>query len=197
MSGDRGVSLRINKDFYRSASGAEAKAVDAAFQGLYDREAIVQSQPAAPADRAGSSGYGATDARTRSFGIGGGGAAPVSRSAGGYGGVNGNVAGRPLATTTPAITERELSERAKVAENVRRIGNKSFFRRGDRWVDSAVESLAEADGAKKAEKTKKIKRFSDEYFELVDKHGKDVAKYLAFDEPVTIVLDGQVYEFVE
>ena len=37
----------------------------------------------------------------------------------------------------------------------------------------------------------------DEYFELVDKHGKNVAKYLAFDEPVLMVLDGQVYEFVE
>ena len=77
---------------------------------------------------------------------------------------------------------------AKVAENVKRIGNKSFFRRGDRWVDSSIDEKLE-------KKAKKIKCFSDEYFQLVDKHGKDVAKYLAFDEPVTLVLDGQVYEF--
>jgi hypothetical protein len=75
-------------------------------------------------------------------------------------------------------------------QNVRYVGSKSFFRRGDRWVDSGVNE-------KNEKNVKKIKRFSDEYFALVDKHGKDVAKYLAFDEPVTLVLGGQVYEFTE
>ena len=40
----------------------------------------------------------------------------------------------------------------------------------------------------------KVKRFSTEYFELIDKYGHDAAKYLANDEPVTVELDGQVYE---
>jgi hypothetical protein len=116
--------------------------------------------------------------------------APAQSGAGGYGGGGyGAVAGRPVATT-PAITVEELAERAKVVQNVRYVGSKSFFRRGDGWVDSGVNE-------KNEKNVKKIKRFSDEYFELVDKHGKDVAKYLAFDEPVTLVLDGQVYEFVE
>jgi Ca-activated chloride channel family protein len=200
VSGGRGVALRINKDFYRSASAAEAKSVEAAFEGLYDRDSVVQSLPAAAQPGATAvADFGATDARAaKAYGLGGGVAGPASRlagGAGGYGSANGNVAGRPAATALP-ITERELAERAKVVENVRRIGNKSFFRRGDRWVDSTVDALDDAD-AKKAEKVKKIKRFSDEYFKLVDKHGKDVAKYLAFDEPVTLMVDGQVYEFVE
>ena len=83
-----------------------------------------------------------------------------------------------------------MLERDKVAQNVRNVGAKSFFRRGERWVDSALTEEQE-------KKAKKIKRFSDEYFELVDRHGKQVAKYLAFDEPVTLVIDGQVYEFID
>jgi Ca-activated chloride channel family protein len=75
----------------------------------------------------------------------------------------------------------------KVAQNVRQIGRKSFYRRGDRWVDSAVTAELE-------KKTTKIKRFSSEYFELIDKYGKDTAKYLATDEPQTIELGGQAYE---
>ena len=42
---------------------------------------------------------------------------------------------------------------------------------------------------------KQIERFSDEYFDLVAKHGKYVAPYLAIDEPVVIELDGQVYQW--
>jgi Ca-activated chloride channel homolog len=176
LGGARGVALRINKDSFRRALADDKTAAEAAFEGLYDRDsAVVQSLPAAaPAGAAGGAGYGA--------GING-----PARSGGGYGGAISSVAGR-TATTAPAIQARELAERAKVAENVKRIGNKSFFRRGDRWVDSSIDEKLE-------KKAKTIKRFSDEYFELVDKHGMDVAKYLAFDEPVTLVLDGQVYEF--
>jgi Ca-activated chloride channel family protein len=192
VGGSRGVALRINKESFRSA-GAEVRAADA-FEGLYDKDAAVaQSAPAAPAGTTGGAGYGArfapADGRSRSGGFGGGGLG------GGIAG-NANIAGRPLSSSTtpsfhaPVMTAREEAERAKVAENVRRIGVKSFFRRGDRWVDSGVDE-------KNEKKAKKIKRFSDEYFELVDKHGKDVAKYLAFDDPVTVVLDGQVYEFVD
>ena len=40
----------------------------------------------------------------------------------------------------------------------------------------------------------KVKRFSTEYFDLIDKYGRDAAKFLATDEPVTVELGGQVYE---
>jgi Ca-activated chloride channel family protein len=193
VGGERGVALRMNKNFYGRASAAEARSAEAAFEGLYDKDAAVaQSAPAgvplagAPAaDARGRAGYG--QAGGGGYGAAGG---PVARSlGGGYGGLR-NGATRPATAATTAITELELAEREKVVQNVRYVGSKSFFRRGDRWVDSGVNE-------KNEKNVKKIKRFSDEYFALVDKHGKDVAKYLAFDEPVTLVLGGQVYEFTE
>lgn len=78
----------------------------------------------------------------------------------------------------------------KVAQNVRQIGRKAFYRHGDRWVDSAVTPELE-------KKTVKVNRFSPEYFELIDKYGKDAAKYLATDEPITVELGGQAYEILE
>ena len=42
---------------------------------------------------------------------------------------------------------------------------------------------------------RKIERYSREYFELVERHGKHVAQYLALDEPVLIKLDGTTYSW--
>jgi Ca-activated chloride channel family protein len=191
VGGERGVALRLNKNFYGRASAAEAKLAESAFEGLYDKDAaVVQSAPA----NAPLAGAPAADARSRAgYGQAGGGygaAGTTARSLGGYGGGLGANGAARKATITSAITVEELAEREKVVQNVRYVGSKSFFRRGDRWVDSGVNE-------KNEKNVKKIKRFSDEYFALVDKHGKDVAKYLAFDEPVMLVLGGQVYEFIE
>jgi Ca-activated chloride channel family protein len=79
-------------------------------------------------------------------------------------------------------------EGAKIAENVRSIGRKVFYRRGDRWVDSTVT-------AEQEKQPIKIERYSKEYFDLIDKYGRDVAKYMTFDEPVVIELDGKAYSF--
>lgn len=73
-----------------------------------------------------------------------------------------------------------------VLESVRNIGQKSFYRRNDRWEDSTVK----ADDAKNATR---IVQFSDEYFALAEKFGGTLARYLAFDEPVLLSLGGQVY----
>ena len=79
---------------------------------------------------------------------------------------------------------------AKVVENVRQVGRKAFYRQGDRWVDSVVT----ADKEKSQKPVTKVKHFSTEYFDLIDKYGRDAAKFLATDEPVTVELGGQVYE---
>jgi Ca-activated chloride channel family protein len=84
--------------------------------------------------------------------------------------------------------ETKDSEGAKVANNVRNIGRKVFYRRNNNWVDSAVT-------AEQEKQPIKVERFSNEYFELIDKYGRDVAKYLTFDEPVVIELGGKVYSF--
>ena len=81
-----------------------------------------------------------------------------------------------------------LEDRQVVAKSMINVGRKTFNRRGDRWVDSTLSE-------EKEKQAKQIERFSDEYFELVAKHGKHVAPYLAIEEPVTIELDGQVYQW--
>ena len=76
------------------------------------------------------------------------------------------------------------------APSIQTIGSKTFYHRGQVWVDSAVD-------AKMEKKAKKIERYSREYFALIDKHGKDAAKYLAIEGDVIFVLDGKVYKIVD
>ena len=102
---------------------------------------------------------------------------------------NSGAATAPAASAFGGVTEAK-DDVAKVAENVRQIGRKAFYRQGNRWVDSAVS----ADKEKSEKPAIKVERFSTEYFDLIDKYGRDAAKYLASDEPVTVELGGQVYE---
>ncbi len=76
-----------------------------------------------------------------------------------------------------------------VVNNVRQVGDKAFYRQGQRWVDSVVSDKKQQEKA-----AVKVIRFSDEYFQLIDKYGREAAKYLAQDEPVTIELGGQIYD---
>jgi Ca-activated chloride channel family protein len=71
---------------------------------------------------------------------------------------------------------------------VQNVGSKTFFQRGGRWVDSSLSDEQE-------KKVQKVERYSKEFFDLVSKHGKDVAKYLAIEGDVTVVLGGQAYSF--
>jgi Ca-activated chloride channel family protein len=79
-------------------------------------------------------------------------------------------------------------DQSEVAANCRQIGRKTFFERGGRLVDSTVTEAQE-------KSAKKIERYSREYFELIERHGKHVAQYLALDEPVCINLGGETYEW--
>ena len=40
---------------------------------------------------------------------------------------------------------------------------------------------------------RRVKQFSDEYFELAETHGRRLSQYLVFDEPVLLTLDNQAY----
>ena len=71
---------------------------------------------------------------------------------------------------------------------VRNIGGKTFYYRHKQWIDSITT-------AKQEKNAIIVKRYSKEYFDLVTKHGKDVAKYLALEGKVTLVLDGKAYSF--
>jgi Ca-activated chloride channel homolog len=72
--------------------------------------------------------------------------------------------------------------------NVRQLGAKTFYRKDNRWVDSAVKPADEA-------KALVITQFSDEYFTLVRSQSAEENQYLTFDEPVTVELRGNVYRF--
>jgi hypothetical protein len=41
----------------------------------------------------------------------------------------------------------------------------------------------------------KVARYGDEYFKLVEKHGTEMARYLAIAEPLISELEGKVYAF--
>jgi Ca-activated chloride channel homolog len=78
-------------------------------------------------------------------------------------------------------------DEAKAAQqNVRNIGNRTFFRRDGQWVDSQVTEQQE-------QSARRVKQFSDEYFELARTEGRRLSQYLVFDEPVLLNLDNQAY----
>ena len=81
----------------------------------------------------------------------------------------------------------DATREAKAAEqNVRNIGNRTFFRRGNQWVDSQVTKMQEG-------QARRIKQFSDEYFALARTHGRELSQYLVFDEPVLLNVGQQAY----
>jgi Ca-activated chloride channel homolog len=92
---------------------------------------------------------------------------------------SGSVAGRAFARSA----DKELAD---VAQNIRNVGNRTFYQRSGRWVDSQVNTEQEANA-------QRIKQFSDEYFELARRHGRTLSQYLVFDEPVLLSLENQAY----
>jgi Ca-activated chloride channel homolog len=82
---------------------------------------------------------------------------------------------------------RDVSQEKKQAEqNVRNIGNRTFFRRNGQWVDSQVTRTQEINA-------RRVKQFSNEYFDLARTQGRRLSQYMVFDEPVVLNLDNQTY----
>jgi Ca-activated chloride channel family protein len=100
---------------------------------------------------------------------------------GGMGGMK--YGGQGQAKNFAPEAQKEL---ASANQNIRNIGNRTFYQRGGRWIDSQVTKTQETN-------PKRIKQFSDEYFELARQNGKTISQYLVFDEPVLLNLDNQAY----
>jgi len=151
-----------------------------AFKGSMQRASRVAASPAAPA--AGSGGMmGGRAMSGAAYGYGADAAMPGERR------------GRVLAGQPAASAAADLGALAELAEEmddavqtVRNIGNRAFYRRGDRWVDSTV-----TDEQEKA--AQRVKQFSDDYFALTRRFGRDLTQYLVFDEPVLVNLESQAY----
>jgi Ca-activated chloride channel family protein len=86
----------------------------------------------------------------------------------------------------PADVAAAGKEIGQAAQNVRQIGNRTFYRRGNQWNDSSVTKEQEKSATR-------VKQFSDKYFELARSQGRNLAQYLAFDEPVLVNLEGKAY----
>jgi Ca-activated chloride channel family protein len=78
------------------------------------------------------------------------------------------------------------TDKLAVAGDLIAVGRKTLARRDNGWVDTTVTEQEE-------KSAQAIERYSREYFDLVERHGKHVAPYLAIEDPVIIKLDGKVY----
>jgi Ca-activated chloride channel family protein len=85
-----------------------------------------------------------------------------------------------------AVTQNAEGDE-EVLESVRNLGQKTFFRKDQRWHDSTVTP-------EQAKNAVRVKQFSKEYFELAASHGGTLAKYLVFDEPVLVNLGTKTYQ---
>ncbi len=85
-----------------------------------------------------------------------------------------------------ADVAKSAEELKGAAQAVRQIANRTFYRRGEQWVDSRVTEAQE-------QNARRVKQFSDEYFALARDHGKTIAQYLVFDEPVLLSLGDGAY----
>lgn len=121
----------------------------------------------------------------------------AARGAGGFGGAGGGAPATQnfnlqeaqqkfAGSNGRAVVAQDAAGDLQVLEGVRKIGQKTFFRKKDQWQDSTVTT-------EQAKQAIRVVQFSDEYFELAAKHGGTLAKYLAFDEPVLVSLGGQAY----
>ena len=112
-------------------------------------------------------------------------AAPSSSAGGGMGGFG---YGAP-ADSNGVITLAPSGPGSKDAgENpVRLIANKTFYRDGERWIDSEYDGKAQ---------TQKVQAFSDEYFKLL-RDKPDLGKYLSLGSRLVVVLNGAAYEITE
>ncbi len=118
---------------------------------------------------------------------------------GGYGGLGGasrSDAGpprsaAPVAEAAKASGElsygKDVEKEAEQAQaSVRNVGNRTFYRRQNQWVDSQLT-------AKQQQNARRVKQFSKEYFDLANRYGRTMSQYLAMDEPVMLNFDGQAY----
>ncbi len=183
------------------AAGTAQRAMKGDFQNAYNFSTVNDFSASAPADRmkdaangfgrfaAAKPASGPADMQGGSGGLGGG---------GGYGGRSGpaqatlsTTLSAPAAEAAKATGELSYgseiqSEADKAQVSVRNIGNRTFYRRQNQWVDSQVTAAQQ-------QNARKIKQFSQEYFDLAKRYGRSMSQYLAIDEAVVLNLDGQAY----
>jgi Ca-activated chloride channel family protein len=81
---------------------------------------------------------------------------------------------------------KDAEGRDAIATTVRNVGNKTFYLKDSRWVDSEVtpedESKAEA-----------VEQFGARFFEIARSQSADKNQFFTFDDSITVKIDGKVY----
>jgi Ca-activated chloride channel family protein len=92
-------------------------------------------------------------------------------------------------------TYRDTEDREVVAASVQCFGKETFYKRGNLWICANAQKI---DPTKDEAKINRVKRFSDEYFQLVRANTADENAMLAAQqegEEMLVVLRGQAYRF--
>lgn len=120
--------------------------------------------------------------------------APAASSPAGLGGGLGAAGGIPSDAVKKlnelrgrGLVVADVEGDTRVIDNVRNLGQKTYFRRNNQWQDSTVTP-------EQAKNAKRVVQYSKDYFDLAALHGGAMAKYIAFDEPVLVNLGSQTYQ---
>jgi hypothetical protein len=113
----------------------------------------------------------------------------MSGRAGGMGGGMGRAKAQVHFGKAPQLAVAEGRDEAArgTQAKVRQIGTKTFYFKNQRWVDSTITPEEES-------KSTVIVQFSDAYFNLAGTQNTEYNKYLSLPEPITVKLDGKVYQ---
>ena len=107
----------------------------------------------------------------------------ISGTGGSMGGLGGPMA-QSVGRSNGAASADPMG--ADPATKIRRVGTKTFYRKSGRWVDAAVKPEDDV-------KAITVEQFGDAFFKLAAQQTADQNQFLAFDEPVTVRIAGQVY----
>jgi hypothetical protein len=175
------ADVRANTELARRS--LERLEVTDGLQGVAQRDDKRSLQLAERAPAAASGAFGGRE-------LGGipAGTAPAARGRGGAAGGAGYGFGRASNSYREADTDKEVS-----AAGIQVAGNETLYKRGKVWIANSAQKI---DPAKDADKIKRVKRFSDEYFTLVRENTADENAVLAAQqegEELLVVLRGQAY----
>jgi len=169
VSGPSGVAQRGAKNFYMRAERADSFSVDAS----------KLADAAAPAPTSGAEARFGVNAKAMGYG----------GMMGGMGGMMGRGRGNLPALGAPSAPGM-MAGMGQAGRNpeamIRRVGEKTFYLKDHRWVDSSVKPEEDA-------RARLVRQFSDEYFKLARSQGAELNQYLAFTEPVVVKLGSEVY----
>lgn len=90
-----------------------------------------------------------------------------------------------------APVEPQVTPQLDAVQKIQKVGAKTFYLKNGMWIDADIDEDIE-----KNVKPIEIEQFSDKYFDLLAKHGQELAQYMTFSEPLTIFFKGKVYKIV-